>query len=102
MKGKNVVIICFSVFLFLVAAFCGIQEKDLKKQHSISVKVKSEGGAEEVKLWMSPGEEYFLFLPSYADLSQVQIRRHVDGALYLDGKNQLPNRKLCDIVPIVL
>ena len=52
--------------------------------HSISVDVISEGGTEEVKLWMGHGEQYYLFLPSYADLSQVQIRRNLLGPIYLD------------------
>lgn len=86
MKGKHAIIICFSVLLLLVAAFVGVKEQQWNKQHSISVEIVSDGGVEEVKLWMSPQEEYYLFLPSYADLSQVQIRRHVGGRVYLDGR----------------
>ena len=86
MKGKHAIIICFSVFLLLVAVFGGIQEQKWNRKHSISVEIVSDGRVEEVKLWMSPQEEYYLFLPSYADLSQVQIRRHVGGRVYLDDR----------------
>lgn len=87
MKGKRIVILCFSVLLCLVAGFCGIKEREGNRSASISVEIPSDGRAEKVKPWMSPTEEYFLFLPGYADLSQVQIRRHVWGPLYLDYKN---------------
>lgn len=86
MKGKHAIIICFSVILLLLAGFAGVKEQQWNKQHSISSEIVSDGRVEEVKLWMSPREEYYLFLPSYADLSQVQIRRHVGGRVYLDGK----------------
>jgi len=86
MKSKRTTIICFSLILILIAFFGGIKEREWNRTHSISVEIQSDGRVEEVKLWMSPLEEYFLFLPSYADLSQVQIRRHVSGPLFLDGK----------------
>ena len=86
MKRKNRNILCFSVFLILIAALFGITEIDWKKQHSISVDVLSGGRAERVNLWMNASEEFFLFLPSYADLSQVQIRRNIGGRIYLDDK----------------
>lgn len=86
MKGKHIVILCFSVLLCLVAGFCGIQEREWNRSASISAEILSDGRSENVKLWMSPKEEYFLFLPGYADLSQVKIRRQVIGSLSLDYK----------------
>lgn len=86
MKGKHLVIICFSVLLCLVAGFCGIQEREWNRSASISAEILSDGRSENVKLWMSPSEEYFLFLPGYADLSQVKIRRQAMGSLSLDYK----------------
>lgn len=84
MKRKNLIIICFSVFLLLVAGFVGIKETEWNRTHSISVEILSDGRTEEVKLWMGPGEMYYLFLPSYADLSQTQVRRNVMGPVLLD------------------
>ena len=86
MKGKHIVILCFSVLLCLVAGFCGIQEREWNRSASISAEILSDGRSENVKLWMSPSEEYFLFLPGYADLSQVKIRRQAMGSLSLDYK----------------
>ena len=86
MKGKHTIIIFFSVLLFLTAAFAGIQEIACSEEHGISAEVRSDGGTEEIKLWMGHGEQYFLFLPGYADLSQVQLRRNVFGPVYLDYK----------------
>ena len=84
MKRKHLMIICFSALLFLVVVFGGIKEQQWSSDASISVDVISEGGTEEVKLWLGPGEMYYLFLPSYADLSQVQIRRNLLGSISLD------------------
>ena len=84
MKRKNLIILCFSALLLLVAVLGGIKEYEWNKPHSISVDVVSEGGVENVKLWMGPGEMYYLFLPGYADLSQTQIRCNVLGNISLD------------------
>ena len=84
MKSKHRIIIIFSFLLFLLAGFCGIQETEWSGRHSISVEIHSDGRTEEVKLWMGPGEMYYLFLPSYADLSQTQVRRHVMGPVLLN------------------
>ena len=84
MKRKNVIIICFSVLLLLVAGFVGLKETDWNRTHSISVEIQSDGRSESVKLWMGPGEMYYLFLPSYADLSQTQVHRNVMGPVLLN------------------
>ena len=86
MKRKNFIIIGLSVLLLFVVLVGGVLEQKWSEVHSISVEVISEGGAEEVKLWMGPEERYYLFLPSYADLSQVQIRRNLLGSISLDYK----------------
>ena len=87
MKRKNLIIICFSALLFLAAAVGAVLEQKWSKLHSISVDVISEGGVERVNLWMGPGEMYYLFLPGYADLSQVQIRRNLLGPISVDYRS---------------
>ena len=87
MKRKNLIIICFSALLFLAAAVGAVLEQKWSKLHSISVDVISEGGVERVNLWMGPGEMYYLFLPGYADLSQVQIRRNLMGPISVDYRS---------------
>ena len=99
MRGKHTVIICFSVFLCLVAGFWAIRENAWSKPHSISAEVRSDGRVEEVKLWMSPSETYYLFVPGYADLSQVHIRRHVSGGLYLDDR-KVTDAMVCSDFPL--
>lgn len=86
MKRKNLIIICFSALLFLAAAVGAVLEQKWSNLHSISVDVISEGGVERVNLWMGPGEMYYLFLPGYADLSQVQIHRNLLGPVSVDYK----------------
>lgn len=99
MKSKHIGILCFSVLLLLVAVFGGMKEKAWSRTHSFSVEVLSDGRSENVKLWMGPGEVYYLFLPSYADPSQVQIRRNVSGSLLLDGK-KLYSGMTCEEFPL--
>ena len=85
MKRKNLIIICFSALLFLAAAAGAVLEQKWSKLHSISVDVVSEGGVEEVNLWMGPGEMYYLFLPGYADLSSVRMQTSGDSEFLIDG-----------------
>ena len=96
MKRKNLIILCFSALLFLVAIFGGIKEQQWSRNHSISAEVISEDGVEEVKLWMGPGERFYLFLPSYAEASQVELRRNLLGPVYLDGRRVVRGMNLED------
>ena len=86
MKRKNLSILCFSILLCLVAVFYGVTEQKTGKVSSISVRVISDGGVEEVKLWEGPGERCYLFLPGYADLSEVYFQCNLLGTTLLDYK----------------
>lgn len=85
MKGKKIIIICYSLFLLLVAAFWGIREIEENHSNGVFAQIHSNGRTEKVKLWMSPWDDYYLFLPSYADLSQVQICEQIYGQAFLEG-----------------
>lgn len=86
MKGKFVIIICFTAFLFLLAVFGGKMEPVREDPPLLSALVLSEGNAEQISLWKDPSGEYYLFLPAYAELSQVQIRSHTGKPVYIEGK----------------
>ena len=96
MKRKNLIILCFSALLLLVAIYGGIREQQWSRNHSISAEVISGDRTEEVKLWMGPGERFYLFLPGYADPAQVQLRRNLLGPVYLDGKRVVRGMNLGD------
>ena len=86
MKGKNWIILCFSALLVLLSGFGCLMEQNGKGEYSISLEVISEGGTEKIEIWEGPGEMYYLFLPGYADLSQVKIRCNAWGTILLDYK----------------
>lgn len=84
--------ICFLTAAFLsVAAFFGTREYAWDGTVGITVEVTAQGETETIRCWESGWGDYFVFLPSYADLSQVRVRTntqrpvHLDDLLVLDG-----------------
>ena len=51
----------------------------------VSVQIIMDSGEETVHLWKADREEYMLFLPGYADLSQLRAAIADDAAVWLDG-----------------
>lgn len=96
-RGK--IVICLFTALFLaVIVFARSVEIQWDGNVSLSALVSSQGETEEIDCWKRNSEEYVVFLPSYADLSQVQILTnsrypvHLDGRLLTDGSSCDPFR----------
>lgn len=106
MKGKYITVICLSVVFFLVFAFFAEKEAAWHKQDFLSAVVVSDGREEKVRLWEKSPEEYYLFLPGYADLSQVRFSKQTSKAVHLNGASvteamdcsTLPTNQLMELV----
>lgn len=91
MRRGKIVIWLFTALLLAVIVFLLSRDDPWNGNLPLSVLVSSQGQTEEIGCWKSDTGEYFLFLPSYADLSQTQIRInsrypvHMDGRLVTDG-----------------
>lgn len=50
----------------------------------VTAEVTAGGKTETIECWESYWGDYYLFLPSYAELSQVRLRTHTRGTVHID------------------
>lgn len=85
MRQTKMVIYILSALLLLAAAYFGIQEAEQIPPFSFSA------GGEEIQSWENEEGNCFVFLPSYAELSEVRVRTkkplHLDELVLTDGMN---------------
>lgn len=92
-KGKIFTYLLTVVFL-AAAVFIGIIDLEWEP-FPFSVIVSSDGETEEIDCWKNTKGEFFVFLPSYAELSQVQIVANQFHTVSLDGQ-PLSNGMSCE------
>lgn len=95
------IIICFLTVAFLaVAVFFGLQDPvpeispAADAEALFSVLISSGDETEQIDCWKNDAREYFVFLPSYAELSQVQVRIE-NGSVIRIGGRLLENGMSC-------
>lgn len=95
---KRIFILVFTVFLLggamLIASHEQLNRAD-SPEEAVSFVVTSNGSSKAISLWTGDGETYYVFLPSYADLSQVKARLKSRDAVYINGC-LLTNQTTCD------
>jgi len=77
-----------TAFIFLVTAMVYLIAQDRQQSDLsvlFSVVVHSESGDEVIKCWQDEDEKIYIFLPSYAGLSQIEIRLNTASPLYVGG-----------------
>lgn len=83
---KNRLFLCVAVaFLLITVGFLSAQTESLASCSLITVEVKTDGGTEEIKSWVKEDVQY-VFLPSYAELSHVQIKLTSELPVKINGK----------------
>lgn len=85
----------FTAIFLAVAVFFYTKELEWDGSVSLSVVVSSQQGAEEITCWEDDAGEYYIFLPSYADPSQVQIRTNAHVPIRIDDQ-PLEDGMSCD------
>ena len=73
----SVVALCVSVISFFVA-------KQPEELFQISLHYKGE--QEIIKTWMDENGDYYVFLPDYVDMENVNVSLNTNSAVYIDGK----------------
>lgn len=86
MRYGKVFIGLFTVLLILAALVFGINEYAWDGTVGITARITVQGAQEEVRVWQQDRDDYYLFLPSYAELSQVQLFANVSNPVSLNGK----------------
>ena len=87
-KGLIVLLLILALFGF-VAVFLGIQLEH-QETRILSVELVSNEKIERINCWEDDTGSYYVFLPSYADLSVTKICLNTSMPVWLDG------RQLCD------
>lgn len=76
--------------LILVAVIFGTNEYSWDGTISLTVRIPSQAGEEEVSTWEirldNDDKRGYIFLPSYADMAQVKLRTNVANTVLLNGK----------------
>ncbi|MDO5153941.1 MAG: CotH kinase family protein [Eubacteriales bacterium] len=94
------VMLCFLSVIFLTVIVCfGVQMQRQKEQMPFSVVIQADGRKENVKCWQNEAGEYYIFLPSYADLTHATISFDRNAVVSID--NQLiENGVTCEFLQL--
>lgn len=84
MRRGKLVIFLFTAMFMAVAAYALLEEWQWDDTVRMTVEIPSEYGTEEITCWKNEEGYYYVFLPSYAELSQVRLRTHTYRTVRLD------------------
>lgn len=84
MKKPRVVVLIFVMILIIVAFWLFSFDKQEELRSPFEVSVQAPSGKEVISCWMSDRNDYFVFLPAYADLTDVQIHISIPGDIRID------------------
>lgn len=76
----------FTVLLILAALVFGINEYAWDGTVGLTALLSAQGSREQLQLWQRDKDDFCLFLPAYAELSQVQLYPEETVQVTLDGK----------------
>ncbi len=94
MKSNRIIVYCFTVAFLLLTVFCFVVMNDADASSVLSVEVVSRNDTEQIKCFENSSNEIYVFLPSYAQLSDVNIIVN-DHKVWLDGV-ALQNKTSCE------
>jgi len=84
-KQRSILYFASAVLLFMVLGLSGWQ-MGATKNVPLSFSILSGGTVEQLELWESEDGTFYAFLPSYAELSQVEIILNNNQTVYINGK----------------
>ena len=79
--------LCLAVvlLLLLVVLVCVVQSKT-RNIDPFFIQLSTDGKCEIIRLWEQETGEYYVFLPSYADFPEAEIRLNTTVPIYVDGE----------------
>lgn len=85
MRNKKTMIYLFTAVLLILAVFLVVYGLGADDIAPFSVVVSVDEETEEINCWQNEDEEYCVFLPGYADLSQVRISLNTETPVSING-----------------
>lgn len=101
MQNRKKSLILFTILLLAIPALgIWLQNEDTEQKHSpFSVSIPSGNGIEQIRCWEKDPESYYVFLPSYADLSQAFLQIDPEYSVLVDG-SALSDGMTCQDFPL--
>lgn len=85
MKKNMFIILILSIIVLLsVAVFIGYYQISSTTENPIYAKIATNDFSENIECWQNENGDYYLFLPSYANLSQLSLHKEISTDLFLD------------------
>ncbi len=78
-------LLCLSAALLLVMLLAFSASDETQALSLFSLQLSVDGGTETVRCYKSEDEQYFVFLPGFAELSAAKIRLHTGEPLEING-----------------
>lgn len=97
MKKKWLIVLMASVLLLTLLLPIASAQPEVAASDLFSVEVRAEVNSEKISCWKSDGGEFYLFLPTYAELSTAVFRLHTDGEVFLNGEKLTDGKTLADL-----
>lgn len=86
MKKYKLFVLTIAISLLLaIAVFLGYEQLNGTNKLPVCAVAVSDGLREIITPWSNENGEYYLFIPGYAELSQVSILKETSADLFLDG-----------------
>lgn len=83
--GRKKIHVCIATAIMLAAAvFCCLVSLEGETPY-LAAEVGSGSRTERISLWTGEDGNHYLFLPGYAELSQVKLRTNAGGKVFLQG-----------------
>lgn len=93
------VILLFTLLFMTIAGYALLEEWQWDDTPEMTIEITSGRGTEEISCWEADWGEYYVFLPSYADLSQVRLRTHTFRTVRLD-KTSVTDGMTCENIEL--
>ena len=97
-KRKKWLIVGMTVMLCCLA-YIYIYYVEQAVERPFYITINTEGSSEQISAWKDENGGYYVFLPSYADLSKAQIKLNTIKNLDINSK-EIADGSLCDIFEI--
>ena len=92
---KKYIFLGISTVLILLIIICSVFFQENDREIPVSAYVRSGNSIEKISCWLDHDGIFYLFLPSYADLSDIQIENNIDSTVQI-GFNELTDTMSLD------
>lgn len=92
---KNKIICIITVVFLIISVFVSLKSSENKNFLPFYVTVKTEETTENITLWKNNADEYYIFLPSYAEFHKTQIKLNTETPIFIN-ETPLTDGMTCD------